>query len=128
MASAARAMKRDFLLIRKILMTVEDAQPGEVIQDFQYDGSDSRMVAEHVKLLDEGGFIEASIASQFGSSEAFYAVSRLTWKGHEFLDNLKNDTLWKKVTARAEEKGVSISASVLESLLSAAAKKYAGIE
>jgi Hypothetical protein (DUF2513) len=26
----------------------------------------------------------------------------LTWEGHEFLDNLKNDTLWKKVIARAD--------------------------
>jgi hypothetical protein len=35
-------------------MTVEDAQPGEVIQNFQYDGSDARMIAQHVKLLKEG--------------------------------------------------------------------------
>jgi hypothetical protein len=67
------------------------------------------------------------VISQFGSSED-YAVSRLTWEGHEFLDNLKYDTLWKKVIARAEEKGASISASVLDLLLSAAAKRFVGIE
>ncbi len=121
-------MKRDFFLIRKILMTVEDAQPGEVIQNFQYDGSDARTIAERVKLLKEGDFIDAEVVSQLGSSESYYAVWRLTWRGHEFLDNLKNDTLWKKLIARAQEKGISISASVLDSLLSGAAKKYVGIE
>ena len=121
-------MKRDFSLIRSILMTVEDAQPGEVIQNFQHDGSDARTVAEHVRLLKEGDFIEADFASQLGSSECFYAVTRLTWKGHEFLANAKNDTLWKKVIAQAQDKGISVSLSVLDSMLSAAAKKYLGIE
>jgi Hypothetical protein (DUF2513) len=121
-------MKRDFSLIRNILMTVEDAQPGEVIQNFQHDGSDARTVAEHVRLLQEADFIEADFASQLGSSEFFYAVTRLTWKGHEFLANAKNDTLWKKVIAQAQEKGTSVSLSVLDSMLSAAAKKYLGIE
>ena len=119
-------MKRDFSLIRSILMTVEDAQPGEVIQNFQHDGSDARTVAEHVRLLKEGDLVD--FASQLGSSECFYAVTRLTWKGHEFLANAKNDTLWKKVIAQAQDKGTSVSLSVMDSMLSAAAKKYLGIE
>jgi Hypothetical protein (DUF2513) len=80
------------------------------------------------KIAQGGGFIEAEIISQFGSSEDFYghfyAVSRLTWEGHEFLDNLENDTL--DCTCGGER--VSISASVLDSLLSAAAKRFVGIE
>ena len=121
-------MKRDFFLIRRMLTAVEDAQPGEPIQNFQYDGVDARTIAEHVKLLKEGDFVDAEVVSQLVSSECYYAVWRLTWRGHEFLDNLKNDTLWKKLIARAQEKGISISASVLDSLLSGAAKKYVGIE
>ena len=46
-------MKRDFFLIRRMLTAVEDAQPGEPIQNFQYDGVDARTIAEHVKLLQE---------------------------------------------------------------------------
>src|SRR4029077_1471494 len=102
-------MKRDFFLIRKMLMAVEEAPPGAVIQNFPYDDTDARTITEHVKLLKEGGFLDADIISQLGSSDSFYIVTRLTWKGHEFLDNLKNDTLWKKLMARAQEKGISIS-------------------
>ena len=40
-----------------MLTAVEDAQPGEPIQNFQYDGVDARIIAEHVKLLKEGDFI-----------------------------------------------------------------------
>src|ERR1035441_8809860 len=34
---------------------------------------------------------------------------RMTWAGQEFLAKAKNDTIWKKVIAQAEEKGMSTS-------------------
>ncbi len=55
------------------------------------------------------------------------AVMRMTWAGQEFLGKAKNETIWKKVIARAEEKGMSTSMTVINGLLEAAAKKYAGL-
>jgi hypothetical protein len=79
-------------------------------------------------LLIEGDVLDGQIVGQLGTSDDYYFVTRLTWAGHEFLANAKNDTVWKKVIADAQEKGTSVSLSVLNSLLSAAAKKYIGIE
>jgi hypothetical protein len=49
-------------------------------------------------------------------------------KGHQFLANARNDTIWKKVLAQAKEKGQSVGITVLNGLLEQAAKKYAGLE
>ena len=50
------------------------------------------------------------------------------WAGHDFLANAKNDTIWKKVLADAEQKGISVSLAVLDGLLKKAAQKYLGLE
>ena len=49
-------------------------------------------------------------------------------KGHEFLANARNNTVWKKVMAQAQEKGQSVGMTVLNGLLEQAAKKYAGLD
>lgn len=121
-------MKRDFNLIRDILIDAEEAPPGQVIQGFTYEGVDQQVIAEHVKLLIDAGYLEGELIHQMGSSAHAYAVTGMTWDGHEFLANAKNDTVWKKVMADASEKGSSVSMSVLNTLLSAAAKKYLGLE
>lgn len=49
-------------------------------------------------------------------------------KGHEFVRNARNDTLWKKVTSEAQEKGGSVTMTLLNRLLEKAAEKWFGLE
>jgi hypothetical protein len=121
-------MKRDLKLVRLILLDVEATPPGQVIDGFTQEGYDERTIAEHVRLLIDANFLEGQVVQQFGTSAHEYAVTGLTWQGHEFLANAKNDTVWKKVVAEAESKGASISMTVLNGLLMKAAQKYAGLE
>lgn len=121
-------MKRDLNLIRGILLDVENFPVGQPIQCFEFEGKDQPEIAEHVQLLLDAGYIEAEVIRGNMGMPAAYAVLRLTWAGHEFLANAKNDTVWKKVMAQAEEKGLSTSMTILNALLEAAAKKYAGLE
>lgn len=121
-------MKRDLKLVRDILIDVEANPPNQIIQDFRYDGVDSLIIAEHVRLLIDAGYLEGEVIRQFGTSQFAYVVTGMTWQGHEFLANAKNDTVWKKVVADAEAKGSSISMSVLDGLLTKAAEKYFGLD
>jgi hypothetical protein len=121
-------MKKDIKLIRNILLDIEAAAPGEAIQGFEYEGKSQPEILEHVQLLKDAGFIEALISKGGQNEPVACVVWRMTWAGQEFLANAKNDTVWKKVVAQAEEKGMSTSMGVLNGLLEAAAKKYAGLE
>lgn len=126
-------MKRNLNLIRKILLDIENAPPGKVISasNFNYEEFEELIIAEHLKLLIDAKFLEGKFIQDLlsdGSIEIFCSIYRLTWDGHEFLANAKNDTIWKKVTSQAEEKGESISLFVLNQLLASATKKYLGLD
>lgn len=49
----------------------------------------------------------------------FCHATRLTWEGHEFLDKIKNESIWKKVKATARSKGVDLSFTVIKDIAKA---------
>jgi len=121
-------MKRDLNLIRAILLDIEAAPAGKPVYGFEYEGRDNVEILEHVQLLLDEQFIEGTVLRQGMNEPVRCLVHRMTWAGHEFLSKAKNDTVWKKVLAQAEEKGMSASMTVINGLLEAAAKKYAGLD
>ncbi len=118
-------MKRDFDLVRYLLLYIEQSPAGKSTGRLTVENYNTEVVSEHMKLLIEEKFLEGS--SHLTGSGIRYVVHGLTWKGHDFLDNARNDTVWKKVMADAEKKGMSLSMSVLNGLLTKAAEKYMGL-
>lgn len=51
-------------------------------------------------------------------------ISSLTWNGHEFLDNVRNDTVWAKLKRAVAEKGGAVSFDVLKALALSYAKAH----
>ena len=121
-------MKRDLNLVRNILLDLECSPPGMPTFGFQYDGHEQAEILEHVQILLDANFIEGLLRTGHRDEPIGCMVSRMTWAGHEFLAKAKNDTIWKKVLAQAEAKGMSTSMSIIDGLLEAAAKKYVGLE
>ena|SRR6478672_5051655 len=95
-------MKRDMDLIRDILLKVE-ADPTlngsrfETFEDSAFEGHPNQEVAYHIDLLFEAGFVEG-----FGSMDPMPAISRLTWLGHEFLNDVRDPGIWGKVKEQAK--------------------------
>jgi hypothetical protein len=119
-------MKRDFDLVRSLLLYVEQSPLGQPIKDLTQEDYETEVISEHVKLLIKEDFLEGKF-DQAQSGRTYYVIFGLTWKGHDFIDNAKNETVWKKVMADAEKKGMSLSMSVLNGLLTKAAEKYMGL-
>jgi hypothetical protein len=110
-------MKRDMDLIRQILMNLEENEDshGNHCVDLEIDGRSPLEVSYHVMLLHEAGLIEARDASD-GEGLAWDPM-RLTWEGHEFLEQAKQDGLWRKAKKLVVEKGVGLSFDVLKAAL-----------
>ena len=83
-------MKRCIELIRKILIMIEE---DELSSASAIDSYSQNEVLYHIVLLYEAGFIECVFkkTDQEGIVDAY--VKRLTWDGHEFLDNARNDNV-----------------------------------
>ncbi len=113
-------MKRDMDLIRYIMISLEEEMKAGNIYfadniDFTKFSNDigKNIINEHLMLLLENEFIEAVYAGNKISPSAF-AIKRITNKGHDFIDALRNDNVWNKVKEKATSVGGFTLSAVYE--------------
>ena len=96
-------MQRDMDLVRKVLIEMEK-HPAPLHQSaLQIADEDDELVSYHVMLLEEAGFITAVDAS---TNRLEWIPGSLTWNGHEMLDAMRNDTVWRNFKAWLKKQGV----------------------
>lgn len=118
-------MRLDLDLVREILLKVEAAPANRDVGTVVVPGYDEDTVLDHIELLNDRGLIEANV-TRAGSGEKrvyFAYVKRLTWEGHDFLENARNEEVWAQTKAIVKEKGGSASFEIITSLLSQVALK-----
>lgn len=106
-------MQRDMELIRNILFDLEKKkEPGWC--NLEYDGYTKDQVSYHIKLAYQAGLIEARDVSTFEGMD--WWAGDLTWQGHEFLDAVRNDTVWNKVKNKVAEQGGNLPFDIVKAL------------
>ncbi|WP_170211365.1 DUF2513 domain-containing protein [Robertmurraya siralis] len=113
-------MKRDLNLFKDILINLENHPKSEFIGKFNLDGIDKEFLDHHLELMRDAYLIKG---------EFFYADNRLTWSslkitndGYDFLENAKNDKVWKRALEVVKEKGGNVSLEVFKEILKQSAK------
>ncbi|MDM5193041.1 DUF2513 domain-containing protein [Bacillus hominis] len=106
-------MKRDRDLIRRLLVLIEEQDINSYVLEIP-DDIDVNVAVYHLRLLEQAGFTENSI--QYGGNTAECISSSLTWDGHEFLEAIRNDTVWNKLKQTIAEKGGNIPFEVMKAL------------
>jgi hypothetical protein len=117
-------------LMREILLFLESLPAEKIFQgSIAVDGYPQPEVNLHILLLsEEGYFMNPKIQSDEKNLPRIFVIPALSMKAHEFLANARNNTVWKKVLAKAKAEGSSVSISILNGMLSKAAQKYAGLD
>lgn len=111
-------MKRNWDLIRKILLKLEEkADSTSWLESTDIKGYDTITVSYHYKLLKHAGLIETQDISDMEGEN--YAATSLTWQGHEFLDKIRNDSVWNKVKSTVQSKSLDLSFDVIKQVASA---------
>jgi hypothetical protein len=113
-------MKRDMDLVRKILLAMNDHEHGFVMEELELDGYTQEQIGYHCFLLDEAGLIQASDVSTDDTPSPCALPVRLTWEGHEFIENAQNDKVWgqaKEAVGKIGDVSFSVWASVLSQIV-----------
>jgi hypothetical protein len=98
-------MKLDKDLVREILLTIEAHDEPEGLIDLHIDDRPAEEISYHVRLLDEAGLLAAL---DTGGMDFFrWQPLRLTYRGHEFLDTVRDEEIWRRTKAGAEKAGVA---------------------
>ncbi len=72
-------------------------------------------------ILLEHGFIRAAVTRAQGNI-SFMDIDRMTWEGHEFLENIRDDNIWAKTKEKV--KGIkSVSIQILSSVAAGVIKE-----
>lgn len=123
-------MKRDMDLIRNILLKAEAIPAGEyvdwTIEDFP--GHQFNDVYFHVDLLMKDGFME-EIQQTMGLDDV--TPGHLTWAGHDFLDAIRDDGIWKQTKETTKHAGgftLEIVKQVAVALIKAQIKQHTGMD
>ena len=100
-------MNRIMDLIRDILLEVENYAPARMneIQSLSpsaFSGTEAENL-HHIKLLIDNGFL-TKFGHQDLSSGTFH-IDGMTMKGHDFLDAVRDQSVWEATKARVEQVG-----------------------
>ncbi len=122
-------MQRNWEIIRKILLRLEESEkPNPYINANSFEGLEEQEVAYNMRLLSEAGYIEAKIQNLHdGSGKIGVALAtKITNAGHNLLDTIRNDTVWRKIKDKFSKSGIDMTfdlvitagKKIMESMLS----------
>ena len=129
-------MKRNMELVRSILFALEETSPFETILNLEIIGYDIQEIAYHCEMMYDAGLIKEYIGSTCDGANGVvcFRVRDLTWEGHDFLDKIRSDTVWKKVKSTIKKKGLpmildtikTIATTIISSMTEGAIKGLKG--
>ena len=115
-------MKRDPELIRSLLLIVEaNDVSGIVARKIEIDGRTNQQVMAHLNMLADARYIVGEYSRSSTNNDRIIAteiVFDLTWAGHEYLDLIRDQKIWKKTKALSQKVGAT-SVEVLKEIAKA---------
>lgn len=95
-------MKRDMDFIRDLLFRIENGEKEFVgaakAGTGQSSTPEAEKLGEHLRLLKQAGYIDVQAESITG----LVILTGLSWKGHDFLDSVRDLDRWKKTKQGAD--------------------------
>jgi hypothetical protein len=108
------------------MIDIQNIPAGNPCQNLSYPGEyDRATIVEHVALLIEECLVKGEIYQVWPDNS--FLIDGLTWKGHDFIEAAKDDSIWLKATKTLFLPTVSITFDLLLQWLKAEAKQKLGL-
>lgn len=129
-------MKRDLDLYRDLLLFFENridpSDPNLLLDTDGFRGisdddlpkslkdEDPSVLIEHIELMHEAGLVRLSDPTRdITGATLLIRVQGITHDGHDFLANIRDDTVWKRTKEKAGDVALGIIKSVAEVVVKA---------
>lgn len=93
--------------------------------DIEINGYDRQQIAYHAVLLSDAGYIDGQDRSSLASRN--FHIRRLTNQGHDFLDAIRDQTVWGNTKNKVLEHGGSIALGLVKEIATAYLRQKIGI-
>jgi len=132
-------MKRDMDLARELTLRIESMVPPAGLFDpflnldpsehaMKFDGFTVAEVHYHLHLLAEAGFLDG-VKELRGSTCVM--VKGLTWKGHDFVDSVRDPEIWRETKDGAKKVGgfsLELLVALAKGLIKKKIEEHTGVE
>ncbi|AUS03597.1 DUF2513 domain-containing protein [Paenibacillus larvae] len=125
-------MKLKHDCVRELLLTIEEEIPlnGALDEEdlLRFDRMKEYSLDDVIyttKMLQEAGYIDAKVETA-KDGICFIMVKSLTYSGHFFLDNIRDDGIWKEAKTRVSTMK-SVSVDILSEVASSCVKSMLGL-
>lgn len=115
-------MNRDMDLVRALMLRAEGVEPMGMAHNVQVEPWSLQEVFEHAEMMTKAGLLKASFS--IGPETH---LRGLTWEGHDFLDDIRDDGVWSKVKRSLASVGGTASLEVTRQIAVAAVKTQLGL-
>lgn len=120
-------MQRNLDLIRDMLLRIESNEnPVMYCHDFVTEDISHDVVTYHLNLLLDSMYINASCRGAVNSPTQ-YTIKGLTTRGHDYLDSVRDDTLWSNLKKKLGSSIASLPLSVVPDIAISYLKSMLGI-
>lgn len=120
-------MTRDMELVRQILVAVEARNDCFTFEELSIEGHEPPEVSGHLEMMAEAGYVEVEDLTTMGSGYRKLCPRRLTWAGHDFLDSVRNESVWTDVKRKIATQGGSLPFEVIKALAVSTVKAHLGL-
>lgn len=118
-------MKLNNDCIRDILLFIESntdfeklfIDPDALVNSLQ--SYDKNTIYYHIRMISQANLVDNVL---FAGNEP-YTISSLSWEGHQYLDNIRDDKVWKLLKEKTNQLS-SVSLKILISLAPKLIEKY----
>lgn len=108
-------MKRDMDLIRKLLIYFEEKESPKCIEVPPVEGYDDITIKNHLVLMHDAGLLRCEPVTSSTSDRVISVIPfDLTWAGHDFLQSMRDENLWKKAKEHVLKPGASWTFEILK--------------
>ncbi|EGR3866455.1 DUF2513 domain-containing protein [Vibrio cholerae] len=116
-------MRRDMDLVRELMLAVEGHLSH--IQSIKFPNYSQDEVYYHIALLIEAGLLKGDclMVKNASMAPAKVYIEKLTWEGHEFLDDIRKENIWEVIKADFKNDSLATIKAVAKDLTLGLAKQ-----
>jgi len=118
-------VKRDMELIRGVMLAAEKTKDPNELIDPKFEGRSETEISYHISLLDDAGLLHGQDRTAIGVFR--WSAGTLTWAGHEFVEAVRDDAVWKDALAIVAKSGGGAVFELLNKALMQVLEQRAGL-
>ncbi|KTD52026.1 hypothetical protein Lqui_0870 [Legionella quinlivanii] len=101
-------MKRDWDIIREILLKIEQLAPNALLTLDSFAADKQSEISCHLEILQEAGLLQGKIHKTPGGSPHGFHLLRLTWSGYDLLEYIRSDIVWEEIKQQLSTKQIAM--------------------